>query len=303
MKYFLTRDFSKTITAVFSAFVFLLFLTTANLSHAALDCAVGQWYHPGFVKAQCFDTQADCAQYSANCQQKVASTQTEQTVPSTGQTQVVSCAGGTGTCMVSGCAATDSKPADPVCGIYDCCVPTSAETTPTCENSGGYCFTSCGTHYHPSDPVLPCNDTTATCCVADTQANQNAANTDNSANNTGNNANQSGSLLGGLVQCGTGEGPDAANQCGFNDIISLIQRVINFLLFVIAMPLAAIAFTWTGFQLMLASSQGKADGLGILKQRMFLIVGGFGLALSAWLIVHAIVAGLGVSETYNFLGS
>ncbi len=298
MKYFLTRDFSKTITAVFSAFVFLLFLTAANFSSAS----PGQWCYTGLVSPQCFNTQAECVTESSadKCHQEAT---TEQPTGQTATpTQNVSCAGGTGTCMVSGCAPTDSKPADSVCGIYDCCVPSSAQTTPTCENSGGVCFLTCDTGYHSIDKVCASG---GSCCVANEPTKTGTADTGNSGSNsgTGSNTGTSGSLLGGLVQCGTGEGPESANECGFNDIISLIQRVINFLLFVIAMPLAAIALTWTGFQLMLASSQGKADGLGMLKQRMFLIVGGFGLALAAWLIVHAIVAGLGVSETYNFLGS
>ncbi|MCX6739034.1 MAG: pilin [Candidatus Parcubacteria bacterium] len=299
MKYFLTRDFSKTITAVFSAFIFLLFLTTANLSHAAVNCSDGQWYYQGLVEAQCFNTQAECATQSNSCVQKNAVSQTEQTGQSTGQAQVVSCASGTGTCMVSGCAATDSKPADPVCGIYDCCVPASSQTTPTCANSGGTCFTgACSTGTHSVSQTCP---SSGTCCVADTQANQNAANTDTSANSAGNNTNQSGSLLGGLVQCGTGEGPDAANQCGFNDIISLIQRVINFLLFVIAVPLAAMSFAYAGYLYLTAGV--NPSNIGKAKTVFIGVIYGFSWALVAWLFVHAIVAGLGVSETYNFLGS
>ncbi len=300
MKYFLSRGFSKTITAVFSAFVFLLLLTAANFSHATVACGDGQWYYIGFVTPQCFNSQAECVAGGHTCQQNTVSDQTNQTGQSTGQTQVVSCAGGTGTCMVSGCAATDSKPADPVCGIYDCCVPASAQTVSTCANSGGTCFAgACGTGSHSISQTCP---NSGTCCVADTAADQNAANTDTSANNAGNNTNQSGSLLSGLVQCGTGEGPDAANQCGFNDIISLIQRIINFLLFAIAVPLAAISFAYAGYLYLTAgvnpSNIGKAKTIFVN-----VIVFGLPLALAAWLIVHAIVAGLGVPETYNFLGS
>ena len=106
----------------------------------------------------------------------------------------------------------------------------------------------------------------------------------------------------GLVTCGTGATSDAAINCGFNDFISLVQRIINFLLFVLAVPLAAIAFTYAGW-LYLSSAGGNEGNVNKAHEVFKNVVIGLCIALAAWLIVHAVISGLGVSTTYNFLGS
>jgi hypothetical protein len=104
-------------------------------------------------------------------------------------------------------------------------------------------------------------------------------------------------FTGGLVLCGKGDNPE---DCNFEAFICLLQRIMNFLLFVLAVPLAAISFAFIGFQMMVDSAQGK-DVRG-LKGTFMTVVFGLCIMLAAWLIVHAIVKGLGVAETYNFLG-
>jgi hypothetical protein len=103
-----------------------------------------------------------------------------------------------------------------------------------------------------------------------------------------------------LVQCGTGDSPDAANSCGFNEFIQLIQRVMNFLLFVVAVPFAAISFAWAGW--LYLSAAGNEGNVKKAHEIFGSVALGLCIALAAWLIVRAIISGLGVSTTYNFLG-
>ena len=46
--------------------------------------------------------------------------------------------------------------------------------------------------------------------------------------------------------------PDCGPDCGFNDLITLIQRVINFII-IVASPIAALLFAWAGWLYMSAS--------------------------------------------------
>jgi hypothetical protein len=102
----------------------------------------------------------------------------------------------------------------------------------------------------------------------------------------------------GLVQCGKGDDP---MTCNFEAFIDLLQRIMNFLLFVLAVPAAAISFAWAGWLYMSAAgNEGKVSEAHKIFGTVLL---GLCLALAAWLIVHAIVKGLGVDEKYNFLGN
>ncbi len=104
----------------------------------------------------------------------------------------------------------------------------------------------------------------------------------------------------GLIPCGSADDPGAAEDCGFNYFITLVQTIINFLLFVIAMPLAAIAFAYAGWLYMSAAGdEGKVKK----AHEIFLnVVIGFVIALAGWLIVNTIITGLGVGSEFNFLG-
>ncbi|MCK9351455.1 MAG: hypothetical protein WCT49_04105 [Candidatus Paceibacterota bacterium] len=102
---------------------------------------------------------------------------------------------------------------------------------------------------------------------------------------------------GGLVQCGKGNDP---MECNFQAFIDLLQRIMNFLLFVLAVPLAAISFAWAGW--LYLSAAGNEGNIKQAHEIFGTVALGLCIALAAWLIVHAIVKGLGVSTTYNFLG-
>ena len=110
------------------------------------------------------------------------------------------------------------------------------------------------------------------------------------------------SMAEGLVPCGgyefddtgalTGEEP----ACNFAYIIVLAQNVIEFLIFKLAAPLAALVIAWAGFLYLTsaASPAQREKAKKILKN----VVIGFILALAAWLIVKTLLSSLGVESDY-----
>lgn len=79
--------------------------------------------------------------------------------------------------------------------------------------------------------------------------------------------------------------------CDFDQLMVLVNKVINFLLMVIATPLAALAVCYAGFLMISAgdSSEKVSKAKGILKN----VVIGYIVALAAWLIVKTILVSLG----------
>lgn len=105
----------------------------------------------------------------------------------------------------------------------------------------------------------------------------------------------------GLVPCGNQDNPSAATDCDFNDFITLVQNVMNFLLFVVAIPIAAISFAWAGWLYM--SAGGNETNVKKAHDIFFSVVVGLALALAAWLIIYSLVNGLGVGKNFSqFLG-
>ena len=105
-----------------------------------------------------------------------------------------------------------------------------------------------------------------------------------------------------LVQCGTGTGKDAngnyaAQQCDFSALISLVSRIMQYLIY-IAMPLAAISFAYAGW---LYLSAGGNSSQVSKAHTIFMDVGiGFILILSAWLIFDLIAKNfLDTSKGFN----
>lgn len=90
-----------------------------------------------------------------------------------------------------------------------------------------------------------------------------------------------------IIPCDGGIG----DECTFNDLMSLINRGINFTLFVITIPIAAILFMKTGFIIMTAGGDSSAYKKATETARD--IAMGLAVALAAWLIVKAVLVGLG----------
>jgi hypothetical protein len=93
-----------------------------------------------------------------------------------------------------------------------------------------------------------------------------------------------------LVTCGN----TADDPCGFADLIILVKDLLAYVL-VIAAPLASIMFAYAGFIYM--TSQGNTSKRAQANQ-IFTNVGiGLFFIAGAWLIVKAVIVGLGADST------
>jgi hypothetical protein len=84
-----------------------------------------------------------------------------------------------------------------------------------------------------------------------------------------------------------------AKMCDFNDFIELINNVIEFLLFKIATPFAALVITYAGFKMV--TSGGNAETATQAKKIATNLVIGYAMALAAWLIVRTVFTTLQVN--------
>ena len=97
------------------------------------------------------------------------------------------------------------------------------------------------------------------------------------------------SLAAGLVPC------DTAEACNFDALIALVNKVINYIL-LLAIPIAAIMFTYAGF--LLVTAGGESAGAKTKAKTIFTnAVWGLIIALAAWLIVKLILTTVGFSTT------
>jgi len=101
----------------------------------------------------------------------------------------------------------------------------------------------------------------------------------------------------GIVPC---DG-SAANPCGFKEFITLIQNVINFLTFSVAVPLAAIVFAWAG--IIMLSAGGDPGKITDAKKIFGFVLIGFLITLSAWLIVSTLLGVLLGGDVAGFVRS
>ena len=87
---------------------------------------------------------------------------------------------------------------------------------------------------------------------------------------------------GGLVPC--------TNDCRFEDLMLLVQKLLNFLLY-LAVFVATIMFAWAGFLLM---TSGGDPGAKTRGKRMFWdALWGLIFMASAWLVVKVVLETLG----------
>ena len=90
--------------------------------------------------------------------------------------------------------------------------------------------------------------------------------------------------------------------CDFNSLVTLINNVIDFLLFVIAAPFVAMLIAYTG--ILMITSEGSQENVTKAKNIASNIVIGYILALAAWLIVVTILKSVGfqIDSSLDFLG-
>ena len=112
------------------------------------------------------------------------------------------------------------------------------------------------------------------------------------------NSTQTDILNNGLVSnCGydikTLSNPDGTGRaCGLSDLITLIQRLIEYI-FMLILPIAAIVFVYVGY--LFLTSGGNPDKRKTAKKAMVSLVTGIVIIMAAWLIVRTILLGLGVN--------
>ena len=96
----------------------------------------------------------------------------------------------------------------------------------------------------------------------------------------------------GLVPCDGSE----ASPCDFKALMTLINTMINFILFKLAIPIAAIMFFYAGFKMV--TSGGSTEARGKAKSIFTSTVFGLVIAAAAWLIVHLILSILGYNGAW-----
>jgi amino acid transporter len=97
-----------------------------------------------------------------------------------------------------------------------------------------------------------------------------------------------------LVPCNNTPDPATgviAQPCDWNALMKLVNTIINFVLYFMAIPIAAIMFAYAGFELV--SSGGSSEKRGMAKKVFTNAVFGLVLAAAAWLIVKLVLKILG----------
>ena len=87
-----------------------------------------------------------------------------------------------------------------------------------------------------------------------------------------------------------------AQPCNFNALMVLINNIINFILYGMVIPIAAILFAYAGFELV--TSGGSTEKRGIAKKVFTNVVIGLVIAMSCWLIVKLVLGILGYTGTW-----
>jgi hypothetical protein len=82
-----------------------------------------------------------------------------------------------------------------------------------------------------------------------------------------------------------------ANPCDFNQLLTIVNNVINFLLVKIVTPLFALILVYAGW--LYLSDMGSAEHKTKAKKILVNALIGFVIALAAWLVVKTILTTLG----------
>jgi hypothetical protein len=86
-------------------------------------------------------------------------------------------------------------------------------------------------------------------------------------------------------------------NCGFTHFITLINNVIDFVFLKLAVPIAAIAFAYAGFLLIV--SGGDTSKRSKAKKIFTNVAIGLIFVAAAWLIVNTILSILGYTGSWN----
>ncbi|MES2023204.1 MAG: pilin [Patescibacteria group bacterium] len=116
-------------------------------------------------------------------------------------------------------------------------------------------------------------------------------------------------FVGALVPCGISEnklntnavtgaqtGGGVTQPCGFYDLLTLVNNVVRFIIFNLALPIAAIMFAYAGFLLITAG--GESGQMTKAKGIFSAVVMGLIFVAAAWLIVKLILVVLGYKSDW-----
>ena len=102
-----------------------------------------------------------------------------------------------------------------------------------------------------------------------------------------------------LIPCGQSDVKTGivAKQCDFKGFMHLLNNIINFILFKLALPLAAIMFAYAGVRLIMSpTGEGKTKAKNIFVNTAI----GIALAAGGWLIVKTLLAIAGYEAINTF---
>ena len=89
-------------------------------------------------------------------------------------------------------------------------------------------------------------------------------------------------------------------QCGFDDLLLMVNNLVHFVLFSLALPISAIAFAYAGFLLVTSGGNAEQKGKAI---KVFKNVGiGLVVAAAAWLIVSVLLSVMGFDGSWIGFG-
>ena len=92
-----------------------------------------------------------------------------------------------------------------------------------------------------------------------------------------------------------------SSGCGFNDLLNLVNSIVHFALFKLAVPIVAIMLLYAGF--LLISAGGSEEKRGKAKKIFFDAVIGLVIAAIAWILITFILSTLGYNGLNFFNGS
>lgn len=109
----------------------------------------------------------------------------------------------------------------------------------------------------------------------------------------------SAQFAGGLVPCGTEKDPitkRVTNPCTYDHIFELINTVINFILYILAIPIAAIMFAYAGF--LYLTSGGDTGKVSKATSIFGDVAMGLVFVAGAWLIIKTVLSVLGYDGSW-----
>ncbi|ETB63836.1 TPA: hypothetical protein DIC38_02140 [Candidatus Nomurabacteria bacterium] len=102
-----------------------------------------------------------------------------------------------------------------------------------------------------------------------------------------------------VPDCADNTAVDGVYSCDFNYFMTLLNNLINYVLYTLATPIFALIIIYVGW--LYLSAGGNSENVGKAKKILKNAVIGYVIALAAWLIVKTILTSLGFESGTTFL--